>query len=841
MKIDVQRNAIIGLLISGCVGMGGCGGGGGGNPPPPSAPATDLFYASVAPFLRGLPIAPLLPTVNANLTSFTISPALPSGLRLDPVSGVLTGTPTGLSSPTSYTVSAMKAQGRTTASLTLSVQTGPSVQIEVTAGSFAGDTLTYQWRSTDGVIQNINAKQTTWVAPSGPGLHFIYVMVSNGKGGYKEGRIAVSTDSIGTPVFIPTATSYTAPPRAPPTGIPLRLFVYNNVQPAVAGVIPADLNTAASGVAVSGIDTDTLESLPGFQQFLTTDGKGSVVFQNVPIGHPLGFTCFLVPFSIAGSCPSFEITASSISPSLYRSIAVPPIPSTTLLNTLVPNYPPVVGKVRLQDLSRCGVSEPFFDLDVKATVRMTYAGCTQLGICSNLPVNDWGSFTFPLLVAPGTAVTLTARCENATPLQIPIPTDETVLTFGQNVGELTLTETLPPGIGTMTATFNGSSVGTFQQDPVSDLFGRPTLEAAFLAYKGLDSRLGACRYYQAIGAVPSGACDSAGKFSSAIHFEDWKRTVQIAPYTQPGRSEVTATFVNEVDLNLTRVHHSISYGPGRMAAYVCNHPGPLSTDPASVTAAIAKAVNGQNLVACVAMDYMVSSGVNGDRPFTRFLIFGPSGELLPSVNLDGRGEKFVPGACIACHGGDKYAGKYPEDGTGSADVGAYFLPYDTGNFAYSTTLGLRLSDQEAAIRSLNMNVLDSNPTPATSALINGWYASGPTLNQNYIPASWIATNSQIAIDFYQKVIARSCRTCHAALPNSNWDDQTQFTPSRALSFASIICGGTASNPYRVTLNPNPALYLEMPNALVTFNRFWQSNQPAIYRQYANSPDTGYCQ
>jgi hypothetical protein len=100
---------------------------------------------------------------------------------------------------------------------------------------------------------------------------------------------------------------------------------------------------------------------------------------------------------------------------------------------------------------------------------------------------------------------------------------------------------------------------------------------------------------------------------------------------------------------------------------VCNHAPPLDSNgkavavslPASaigptqqqaVDTAVANGVNNQNLVACVAMDYVVSPRVNGGKPFTRFLIFGPSGELLPSVNLDGRGEKFVPGACVACHG-----------------------------------------------------------------------------------------------------------------------------------------------------------------------------------------------
>src|SRR6202035_5300556 len=104
--------------------------------------------------------------------------------------------------------------------------------------------------------------------------------------------------------------------------------------------------------------------------------------------------------------------------------------------------------------------------------------------------------------------------------------------------------------------------------------------------------------------------------------------------------------------------------------------------------AVANAVANKNLVACVAMDYVKTTNYGAtDHPATRFMIFGPSGQLLPSVNLDGRGEKFVPGACIACHGGDYYAGSFPSDGTGQADVGAHFLPYDAGNFAFSSAAG----------------------------------------------------------------------------------------------------------------------------------------------------------
>ncbi len=188
-------------------------------------------------------------------------------------------------------------------------------------------------------------------------------------------------------------------------------------------------------------------------------------------------------------------------------------------------------------------------------------------------------------------------------------------------------------------------------------------------------------------------------------------------------AEFVANYINRADLNLARDHHSISYGPNQTAAYVCNHLGPTVLDPTQTemrtTVVDAVLSTGSNLVACVAMDYTATPGVNNGQPFVRFLIFGPNGQLLPSVNLDGRREKFVPGTCVVCHGGDHYAGHYLAHG--SANVGAHYLPYDTGNFEFSSKAGLHEFDQEEAIYNLNQNVLKTNATVAEQELIAGWY------------------------------------------------------------------------------------------------------------------------
>ena len=74
---------------------------------------------------------------------------------------------------------------------------GPTVQLTATVSDTAGGVLSYHWRATDGTINDVNSTSTTWTLPTGPGLHFAYLLASNGFGGYTERRVAVNTDTIG--------------------------------------------------------------------------------------------------------------------------------------------------------------------------------------------------------------------------------------------------------------------------------------------------------------------------------------------------------------------------------------------------------------------------------------------------------------------------------------------------------------------------------------------------------------------------------------------------------------------------------------------------------------------
>ena len=120
-----------------------------------------------------------------------------------------------------------------------------------------------------------------------------------------------------------------------------------------------------------------------------------------------------------------------------------------------------------------------------------------------------------------------------------------------------------------------------------------------------------------------------------------------------------------------------SYGrdavTGSVFSYVANYP--------TLEAALKKLNN----FAAVVMEYSPPDQDPSGKKFVKFFAFVPDDKgdsaRNASFNFDGRGEKWVPGVCTACHGGRPTFlanGAYANHG----DVNAGFLPFDLNSYLY---------------------------------------------------------------------------------------------------------------------------------------------------------------
>ncbi len=105
--------------------------------PPAAAPPAGLTYAvNPAAYTLGQPISANTPSNTGGLiTSYSVSPALPQGLALDPATGIISGTPSALATAGNYTVTAANDSGSTTVVLSIAVNDIPPASLKYTVNS----------------------------------------------------------------------------------------------------------------------------------------------------------------------------------------------------------------------------------------------------------------------------------------------------------------------------------------------------------------------------------------------------------------------------------------------------------------------------------------------------------------------------------------------------------------------------------------------------------------------------------------------------------------------------------------------------------------------------------
>ena len=266
---------------------------------------------------------------------------------------------------------------------------------------------------------------------------------------------------------------------------------------------------------------------------------------------------------------------------------------------------------------------------------------------------------------------------------------------------------------------------------------------------------------------------------------DWKNVNGFG--TDDSQDDANAVYFNAGDLALGRSMHMKVQPNGDIAYYVSNYP------------TVEDALRKTNLIATVAMEYTLDEQT-GQARIMKFFVFANNDNRVPDADLDGNGAKYVPNLCVICHGVSRYSG--------SADLGARFLPFDLSSFQYSASLGR--NSQESGFKELNQGILQSNPSAAVVDLIAAWYTGGsPVQLDDEVPSNWGGPPN-----LYLDVIKLGCRSCHVSR-------------NAPLDFASLTnLKVYTSNAYTSTAAIRVCDQRSMPNAVVTYQRFWLMYPPS---------------
>ena len=323
-------------------------------------------------------------------------------------------------------------------------------------------------------------------------------------------------------------------------------------------------------------------------------------------------------------------------------------------------------------------------------------------------------------------------------------------------------------------------------------------------------------YYAAID--PDNTKDTVAKWKAANGFDTGTGT------------QLTAVFGDSRDLGFGRWMTARQNPDGTVAFFVENYlvktGASYGFSPINLEAAIVR--DPKSLVYLAGVEF--SPGPAGGSSFAKFFSFDVvTGQRETMVDIDGRGDKAMPGPCITCHGGRADA-LTPPDASGKprfnllqnavsktrGDTQGQLPPFEVNTFQFSTTPGYTRAEQEAALKMMNRWVLCSYPLPAPStfpedacrrkassgewqgtvgALVKAAYGGDGLPNPTYadagVPAPWTAAG-QTAL--YTAVIAPACRQCHIMRGTGMQSDidfttYEKFQPYADRTFATVVNRG----------------------------------------------------
>lgn len=217
---------------------------------------------------------------------------------------------------------------------------------------------------------------------------------------------------------------------------------------------------------------------------------------------------------------------------------------------------------------------------------------------------------------------------------------------------------------------------------------------------GLESKLSASNYYKCI--------DPQDRTKT---FAGWLAS---AGFTGKDDGDVNTKYINNYDLGFGRDMHMRQDANGNVYSYVTNY------------TTLENTLNNRNEFAIVVMEYSNAPTGNcgdadaptADKKIVKFYAYLPDQKnggyiRAETMNFDGRGEKYLPGVCTACHSGNNHTKEFNSIGAISADnadLESGFMPWDLDAFLYTQASDAKWIDPAYAALAKAGNVVAADQT-----------------------------------------------------------------------------------------------------------------------------------
>jgi len=427
------------------------------------APTSLSYSSNPAIYTKGTAITQNVPASSGGaVASYSVTPALPAGLTLDPTTGFIIGTPTTVTPSASYTITAANTNGSTTASVSITVNDIPPTSLGYsnnpavfTVGTALVSGTKNLPTSSGGVVVSysitpalpaglaLNSQGETRGTPTVASPTTVYTVMAVNSGGSTTASLTITVNSA-TASSAPANLTYSTNPATYTKGT----AITNNSPSSTGGAVlsysvtpalPAGLALNTSSGIISGTPT-TVTSAANYIVTATNSSGFTTASVNITVNdiapsalsysnNPAIYTKGLAITANIPTSSGGAVTSYVVSPALPAGLTLNP---TTGVISGTPTVATPTASYTVTATNSGGSTNATLSITVNDSV--TYSNTSAITITDKVAATPYPS----LIIVPATTGTVTKVTVSLVGFNHSYPGDVDILLVGPSGQKLLL-------------------------------------------------------------------------------------------------------------------------------------------------------------------------------------------------------------------------------------------------------------------------------------------------------------------------------------------------------------------------------------------------------------------